>query len=177
MAPDDDLTAALAGLASAPARVRGHYLLAILQWGMTALRGKATAAPAEGSGPRGEPLGAGNGAEPAGKAGGKRTRAPRTGSEDEEAAARPLAVVPLPPQQDARLWWLLAVLLGCEGLPSAEVQAQALLKPLLAACQAAPLPDQRTKGGLRILNLSLKFSSSRRFRYATGLLKALEAQG
>ena len=151
MAPDDDLTAALAGLASAPARVRGHYLLAILQWGMTALRGKATAAPAEGSGPRGEPLGAGKGAEPAGKAGGKRTRASRTGSEAAETA-RPLAVVPLPPQQDARLWWLLAVLLGCEGLPSAEVQAPALLKPLLAACQAAPLTDQRTRGGLRILN-------------------------
>ena len=53
----------------------------------------------------------------------------------------------MPPQQDARLWWLLAALLGCEGLPAQELQAPALLKPLLTACLAAPLPHQLTRGG------------------------------
>lgn len=162
VAPDADLAAALAGLAAAPARVRGHYLLAILQWGMATLRSKAAAAaaaaPAEGPGLRGESQGAGKGAESAGKSGSKRTWATRAGAaEDGEAAARgaapgvppPAEQEPLPPQQDARLWWLLAALLECEGLPAQEVQAPALLKPLLAACLAAPLPDQRTKGGHR----------------------------
>ena len=156
--PDSDLCVTLNALTAAPARVQGHYLLAILQWIMSMLRGRTgrNAKPQANLNVNSTPAPVLEETPTVAASdlptGSKRTRSPRKGADPAASLAVSAVGVVLAEkeggnaQQDARLWWLLAALLGCEGLPVQEVPAPALLKPLLAACQLPAVYPSDTHG-------------------------------
>ncbi len=142
---DASLTASLATAQHAPAYVRAHYLLALLHWLLADLAGKG---PASNRLARTGP----NGTNTPGGAG-EATTKPLKKRKKRSAMPPADADAPSPPSPadqrgnavpgfssavgDPRPWWLLAAALSSPTLPHQEVQAGALLKPLLAACRAA----------------------------------------
>ena len=140
---DASLAAAITAAQQAPAYVRAHYLLALLHWLLADRTGKSI--PSARRPPNDIRT---NDTMPADEAEGnkqparKRKKPSRPATSEASAAPSPVlqssdASATGVTSVDPRPWWLLALILSSEMLPRQEVQAGALLKPLLAVCQNA----------------------------------------